>query len=64
MGSSFRPNLFGRSFGRKFGVLYDDYVKNTFVSGCAIKKRKRRWYFKRRRPEVQVPTRPPFFSTT
>ena len=34
----FRPNVFGRSFGRKFGVLYDDYVKNRFVSGCAINK--------------------------
>jgi hypothetical protein len=35
----FRPNLFGRSFGRKFGVLYDDYVKNRVVSGCAINKK-------------------------
>jgi hypothetical protein len=34
----FRPNLFGRSFGRKLGGLYDDYVKNRFVSGCAINK--------------------------
>jgi len=37
-GIRFRPNRFGRSFGRKFGVLYDDYVKNRFVSGCAINK--------------------------
>ena len=35
----FRPNRFGRSFGRKFGVLYDDYAKNRFVSGCAIYKK-------------------------
>ena len=34
----FRPNFFGRSFGRKFGVLYDDYVKDVFVSACAINK--------------------------
>src|SRR5271169_4393191 len=34
----FRPNVFGRSFGRKIGVLYDDYVKNRFVSGYAINK--------------------------
>src|ERR1700730_8252256 len=34
-----RPNLFGRSFGRKLGVLYDDYVKDVFVSACAINKR-------------------------
>jgi hypothetical protein len=34
----FRPNVFGRSFGRKFGVLYDDYAKGRFVSGCAINK--------------------------
>ena len=34
----FRPNFFGRSFGRKFGVLYDDYVKDMFVSACAINK--------------------------
>ena len=38
-GIRFRPNRFGRSFGRKFGVLYDDYVKNRFVSGCAINKK-------------------------
>ena len=37
-GIRFRPNRFGRSFGRKLGVLYDDYVKNRFVSGCAINK--------------------------
>ena len=36
---TFRPNLFGRSFGRKLGVLYDDYVKNRFVRGCAINKK-------------------------
>jgi hypothetical protein len=36
---TFRPNLFGRSFGRKLGVLYDDYVKDVFVSACAINKR-------------------------
>jgi hypothetical protein len=35
----FRPNRFGRSFGRKLGVLYDDYVNNRFVSGCAINKK-------------------------
>ena len=35
----FRPNLFGRSFGRKLGVLYDDYVKDVFVSACGINKR-------------------------
>ena len=29
----------GRSLGRKSGVLYDDYVKNRFVSGCAINKK-------------------------
>jgi hypothetical protein len=34
----FRPNRFGRSFGRKLGGLYDDYVKGRFVSGCAINK--------------------------
>jgi hypothetical protein len=34
----FRPNKFGRSFGRKFGGLYDDYVKNVSVSACAINK--------------------------
>jgi hypothetical protein len=33
---TFPPNPFGRSFGRKLGVLYDDYVKDVFVSGCAI----------------------------
>src|ERR1017187_1095063 len=36
--SECRPNRFGRSFGRKLGVLYDDYVENRFVSGCAINK--------------------------
>src|ERR1035441_10582113 len=36
---TFRPNLFGSSFGRKLGVLYDDYVKVAFVSACAINKR-------------------------
>src|ERR1017187_4836808 len=36
---TFRPNLFGRSFGRKLGVLYDDYVKDVFVSACGINKR-------------------------
>jgi hypothetical protein len=35
----FRPNRFGRSFGRKLGVLYDDYVNNRFVSDCAINKK-------------------------
>ena len=35
----FRPNRFGRSFGRKLGALYDDYVKDRFVSGCAINKK-------------------------
>jgi hypothetical protein len=39
MGNSFRPNLFGRSFGRKLGVLYDAYVKYEFVSACAINKK-------------------------
>src|SRR5580693_3536894 len=38
-GIRFRPNRFGRSFGRKFGVLYDDYVNYRFVSGCAINKK-------------------------
>ena len=36
---TFRPNLFGRSFGRKLGVLYDDYVKDVFVSACGINKK-------------------------
>jgi hypothetical protein len=36
---TFRPNLFGRSFGRKLGVLYDDYVKDVSVSACGINKR-------------------------
>jgi hypothetical protein len=36
---TFRPNRFGRSFGRKIGDLYDDYVKEVFVSACAINKR-------------------------
>ena len=36
---TFRPNLFGRSFGRKIGDLYDDYVKEVFVSACAINKK-------------------------
>src|SRR5437588_621192 len=36
---TFRPNLFGRSFGRKLGVLCDDYVKDVFVSACVINKR-------------------------
>src|ERR1035438_925054 len=35
----FRPNRLGRSFGRKLGGLYDDYVKGRFVSGCAINKK-------------------------
>src|ERR1019366_8436161 len=35
----FRPNCFGRSFGRKYGALYDDYVEDRFVSGCAINKK-------------------------
>jgi hypothetical protein len=35
----FRPKRSGRSFGRKLGVLYDDYVKNSIVSGCAINKK-------------------------
>ena len=35
---SCRPNRFGRSFGRKFGVLYDDYVNGVFVSACVINK--------------------------
>ena len=39
MCSSFRPNLFGRSFGRKLGVLYDDDVKDVFVSAFAINKK-------------------------
>ena len=39
MSITFRPNLFGRSFGRKLGVLYDDYVKDVFVSACGINKR-------------------------
>jgi hypothetical protein len=34
-----RPNLFGPSLGRKFGVLYDDYVKGRFVSARAINKK-------------------------
>ena len=38
-GIRFRPNRFGRSFGRKLGVLYDDYVKNRVVSGCAVNKK-------------------------
>ena len=38
-GIRFRPNRFGRSFGRKFGSLSDDYVKKRFVSGCAINKK-------------------------
>jgi hypothetical protein len=36
---TFRPNRFGRSFGRKIGDLYDDYVKEVFVSACAINKK-------------------------
>ena len=36
---TFRPNRFGRSLGRKIGDLYDDYVKEVFVSACAINKR-------------------------
>ena len=39
--SACRPNRFGRSFGRKLGVLYDDYVKDVFVSACAINKKER-----------------------
>jgi hypothetical protein len=39
MCSFFRPNRFGRSFGRKLGVLYDDYVKDVFVSAFAINKK-------------------------
>ncbi len=35
----FRPNFFGRSLGRKIGVLYDDYVNNVSGSACAINKR-------------------------
>jgi hypothetical protein len=35
---TFRPSLFGRSFGRKLGGLYDDYVEEVFVSACAINK--------------------------
>ena len=38
-GIRFRPNRYGRSFGRKLGFLYDDYVENTFVSGSAINKK-------------------------
>ena len=48
--SECRPNRFGRSFGRKLGVLYDDYVKNVFV-------------FTRRRSQVRVLSRPPFISS-
>src|ERR1035437_2763732 len=36
---TFRPNRLGRIFGRKLGVLYDDYVKDVFVSACGINKR-------------------------
>ena len=36
--SECRPNRFGRSFGRKLGVLYDDYVKDVPGSACAINK--------------------------
>jgi hypothetical protein len=35
----FRPNRFGRSFGRKLGALYDDYVKDVSVSVCGINKK-------------------------
>jgi hypothetical protein len=35
---SFRPNLLGRHFGRKVGVLYDDYVNCVSGSACAINK--------------------------
>jgi len=34
----FPPKPFGRSFGRKFGVLYDDYAKDVSGSVCAINK--------------------------
>ena|ERR1035441_10848885 len=37
----FRPNRFGRSFGRKLGVLYDDYAKDVSGSACAINKMKK-----------------------
>jgi hypothetical protein len=33
-----RPNLFGRRFGWKLGVVYDDYVKDLSGSACAIDK--------------------------
>ena len=31
-GSFFRPKSVGRSVGRKFGVLYDEYVKYKVLS--------------------------------
>ena len=32
------PNSFGRCFGRKLGVLYDDYVEDVSGSTCTINK--------------------------
>ena len=37
-GSFFRPKSVGRSVGRKFGVLYDDYVKYVFVTALGFNK--------------------------
>ena len=59
-----RPNLFGPSLGRKFGVLYDDYVKGRFVSARAINKKEEEVVLHTQEPGVRVPTRPPFFSIT
>jgi hypothetical protein len=61
-GIRFRPNRFGRSFGRKFGVLYDDYVKNRFVNGCAINKKDQEVVLHTQEAWVRVPTRPPLES--
>ena len=36
--SCFRPKLVGRPVGRKFGFLYDEYVKYVVLSACVVKK--------------------------
>ena len=34
----FRPKLVGRPVGRKFGFLYDEYVKYAILSACVVNK--------------------------
>ena len=38
VGTSFRPKPVGRWVGRKFGVLYDNYVNYVILNACAFNK--------------------------